>query len=92
MVDLKDIVDIEKIKETKGQLRKQRVLNATLSGWEEMSRYISSMEESILETKNQIDEDSEYLLGQIDILQMLKSFISNRVKLISPDHSIVQKK
>lgn len=91
MVDLKAIVDIEKIRESKGELRKQRILNATLSGWEEMSRYISSMEEGILDIKNQIEEDSEYFLGQIDILQMLKSFISNRVELISPDHPLVQK-
>lgn len=91
MVDLKVIVDIEKIRESKGELRKQRILNATLSGWEEMSRYISSMEEGILDIKNQIEEDSEYFLGQIDILQMLKSFISNRVELISPDHPLVQK-
>ena len=56
MVDLKAIVDIEKIRESKGELRKQRILNATLSGWEEMSRYISSMEEGILDIKNQIEK------------------------------------
>ena len=46
---------------------------------------------AINNTENQIDEESEYFLGQIDILQMLKSFISNRVELISPDHPLVQK-
>lgn len=63
-----------------------------------MYRHISSMEDGTLETKNQIEEEGEfldvnieYLLGQIDILQMLKSFIVDRVELISPNHPLVKK-
>lgn len=101
MADLKDILDLEKIEkmsEMKHHLQRERILNARLSGWEEMSSYISSMEESILETKNQMEEEGEfseenveYLLAQIDTLQMLKSFISRRVKLLSPEHPLAQK-
>ncbi len=94
MVDLSAIIDIEKIRESKDQMQNKRVNNARLSGWEEMSRYIQGMEESLIETKKEMENENEnvteYMNGQIETLQMLQSFIAGRVQLMDPTHPLAQ--
>lgn len=90
MVDISNIVNIEQLRENKEQLREQRVKSAQLSGWEEMSKYIKSMEESLSHMGCNNPQDIEFFNGQAEAIEMFKSFIASRVKLISPDHVLAR--
>lgn len=90
MVDISNIVNIEKIRENKDQLREQRVKSAQLSGWEEVSKYIEGMEMSLEGMCCTNSKEAEFINGQAQALEMIKSFIASRVQLISPDHALAR--